>query len=238
MSNTTTHILFDFFGTLVDYSPQPIAQGYVATFSLLEQQGYVGDYETFVKTWSRTYDELEADAKSSHQEFSMHQLASRVLDVTAGIEDQPLAAKLASTYLNEWNVSVSYLDGLAAMISRLANHYTVGIITNTHDTELVPGHLHAMKISEHFDIVVASVSFGLRKPNRAIFDHTLDELGVNGEQCVYIGDNYEADYCGSRAAGIRSLLIDPHRKHQIPEVDRLNSVLALEQHLVDKRHAR
>ena len=36
----TTHILFDFFGNLVNYSEAPIGAGYETTFALTERAGY------------------------------------------------------------------------------------------------------------------------------------------------------------------------------------------------------
>jgi len=41
----TTHVLFDFFGTLVEYSPSRTDQGYDRSFSLLRDAGLRLGYE-------------------------------------------------------------------------------------------------------------------------------------------------------------------------------------------------
>jgi FMN phosphatase YigB (HAD superfamily) len=49
-----THILFDFFGTLVTYSPNHIGQDYGRSYHLLVEQGVGLTYESFVQEWDET----------------------------------------------------------------------------------------------------------------------------------------------------------------------------------------
>ena len=41
---------------------------------------------------------------------------------------------------------------------------------------------------EMFDVVVISGEVGMRKPEPRIFRHTLDRLGLEAEQCVFVDD--------------------------------------------------
>jgi len=41
---------------------------------------------------------------------------------------------------------------------------------------------------EMFDVIVISGEVGMRKPDRDIFEHTLDLLGIPAEQCVFVDD--------------------------------------------------
>jgi len=179
----TSHVLFDFFGTLVEYSASRTQQGYEQSHLLLSRAGSDLNYEGFLTRWSAHCDEFERKA-------------------------QP--------------------RGIEALLAQLAGRFELAIITNTHDPALVPNHLGRMGVASLFPTVVTSVEFGLRKPNPAIFEHTLEILGVAAEDCVYVGDNFEADYLGARSAGIRPLLIDPSRKHAVPESARLTSIFELE----------
>lgn len=47
-----THLLFDFFGTLVDTSPSRTEQGVEASFGLLQREGTALDYDGFLALWS------------------------------------------------------------------------------------------------------------------------------------------------------------------------------------------
>ena len=53
-------------------------------------------------------------------------------------------------------------------------------------------------------------------------------LRVLPEDCVYVGDNYDADYRGAKAAGIVPLLIDSLRKAPVSSKVQLESVFELE----------
>ena len=227
-----THILFDFFGTLVDYMPSRTAQGYSRSFKLLRHAGMALDYEGFLALWSEVFAQFDAEAESSLREFSMADVATEFLkravpDATSG----PLAARLSSTYLAEWNSGVRYPDGIAALLQRLDKQYTLAVITNTHDAGLVPTHLGRMGVRGLLAQVFTSVEFGRRKPAPAIFQHALGVLGAKPECCLYVGDNYDADYLGARSAGICALLIDPTHKTPLDGRDRIDSVFQLEERL-------
>ena len=50
--------------------------------------------------------------------------------------------------------------------------------------------------------------FGERKPSVALFGHVLDRPGVSPEAAFHVGDTYDADVAGARAAGITPILLD------------------------------
>jgi HAD superfamily hydrolase (TIGR01509 family) len=60
-----------------------------------------------------------------------------------------------------------------------------------------------------FETVVDSAVVGLVKPDAAIFDLTLERLGVAPADAVMVGDSPTADIIGAHAAGLRAALIDP-----------------------------
>ncbi|MCZ3389624.1 MAG: HAD family phosphatase [Actinomycetia bacterium] len=52
-----------------------------------------------------------------------------------------------------------------------------------------------------FDVVVISGEVGMRKPEAAIFDHTLDELGLTAGSCVLV-DDHPANIGAAVALGV------------------------------------
>ena len=223
-----THLLFDFFGTLVHYVPSPALEAYRRTYDVFAQAGYSGDYAEFVSLWSGVYTELETDARRTHQEFTMHTqaavVAERGLGRDAERDSAALVERLFRTYLEDWNQGVAHIETVPGMIERLADRYTLGIVSNTHDTELVPAHLKRMAVFQHMDDIVTSAELGVRKPAAAIFEQALERLGVQASACVYVGDTFEADYQGATNAGLSCLLIDPERKSPVPELHRIDSI--------------
>jgi putative hydrolase of the HAD superfamily len=196
-----THILFDFFGTLVRYSPSRTEQGYPRSFALVTGAGARFDYAAFLGLWSEVSAEFDRGAEQT---------------------------------LAEWNQGVAYLKGIQQLLERLSSRYTLSIVTNTHQPDLVPEHLRRMGVSQRFRAVVTSVEFGLRKPHPGIFAHALDRLTAESQECVYVGDDFEADYRGALAAGVDALLIDPMRRTPAPEAARLESIFDLEARLSEE----
>jgi HAD superfamily hydrolase (TIGR01509 family) len=66
--------------------------------------------------------------------------------------------------------------------------------------------LRAAGLVRYFDIIVDSTLAGVEKPDPAIFRPALDALGVLPEEAVYVGDLYDVDVAGARAAGMAAIL--------------------------------
>jgi len=224
----TTHVLFDFFGTLVDYSPSRTEQGYERSFELLQAAGCKLDYQAFLSLWSEVSAEFDEVAERTGREFSMVNLGRVFLRRVIETPADRIVHEFVQTYVAEWNKGVRYFEELPAMLARLSHTFELAVITNTHDADLVPFHLGRMGVADLFSHVVTSVEVGKRKPAPEIFQHALGVLQVEAEDCVYVGDSYEADYAGAQSVGIRGLLIDPHCGEPIAPLDRLRSIFELE----------
>ena len=223
-----THLLFDFFGTLVDYSESRVEQGYENSHQVLLKGGASVDYAGFLAQWSATFDEHEARALASRDEFSMDAVCTAFLrQVLPGEPNEHVVALYRDTFLGEWNQGVHYISGVSEMLAALAQTFKLVLVTNTHHADLVHGHLRAMNVAQHFIAVVTSVEHGKRKPSACIFERALKVSMAKLETSVYIGDSFNADYAGAVNAGLRCLLIDPGRRYEIPPHARLDSILDL-----------
>jgi putative hydrolase of the HAD superfamily len=78
--------------------------------------------------------------------------------------------------------------------------------------------LRMFGFDEHLELAVASLEEGVEKPDRRLFDITLDRLGVTAEETLHVGDNPEDDLQGARNAGIRGVLIDRSAVHPAPPI--------------------
>jgi len=227
-----THLFFDFFGTLVDYSASRTDQGYPRSHQILIDAGCEIGYDDFLQRWDRVAGRFDADAEESLLEYSMHQVGAafleQVLDPRAAAD---ALEPFITCYIDEWNQGVVDLADLPAMLDRLAGQYTLAVVTNTHSPTLVPAHLTRMGIAGYFETVVTSIEHGRRKPHPDIFERSLQRVGAVAASSVYVGDSFDADYRGARAAGMAAYLIDPHGAKPVPEHSRLASVLELEARL-------
>ncbi len=81
----------------------------------------------------------------------------------------------------------------------------LGIVSNSDGR--VEQALAEAGLREYFDVVIDSSLAGIEKPDPAIFRAALDALGVEADQALYVGDLYEVDVVGARAAGIEAVLL-------------------------------
>ncbi len=64
-------------------------------------------------------------------------------------------------------------------------------------------------LRQYFQFVLDSRVVGVEKPDPRIFQIALDQVGISPAEALYIGDLYSIDVVGSRAAGMRAILLDP-----------------------------
>ncbi len=82
----------------------------------------------------------------------------------------------------------------------------LGVVSNGSVT--VVDLLSQTELLSFFEVVIASQSQGIQKPDPRIFGSALEKLGVEPQRTLYVGDLYEVDVLGSRAAGLTAVLID------------------------------
>ncbi|MCS6924508.1 MAG: HAD-IA family hydrolase [Candidatus Binatia bacterium] len=101
-----------------------------------------------------------------------------------------------------------YADTEEALHQLRRRGVSVGIISNF-DSRLF-GILEGLGIASCFDTVIISTRAGAAKPNREIFLQALSALEVRAEEAVHVGDSYDADVVGARAAGLLPVLLERH----------------------------
>ena len=97
-------------------------------------------------------------------------------------------------------------EKLVALIRKLRRSYKLAIISNATDALLET--LAVYSLLDEFDLVVGSAYEGVMKPNRLIYDRTLERLGSPAEKSVFI-DDAPANVAGARALGMNAILFKP-----------------------------
>lgn len=99
-----------------------------------------------------------------------------------------------------------FSDARALLDQITSDGRRLGIVSNN---ILAGERVEALGLAGYFETIVTPLdNEGIGKPHPEIFQLALDRLGVSAEETIYIGDTYETDVVGARAAGIRSLLVD------------------------------
>ncbi|MEJ2217244.1 MAG: HAD-IA family hydrolase [Gemmatimonadota bacterium] len=99
-------------------------------------------------------------------------------------------------------------DGTEAALRTLRGRgYTLGVVSNADGR--VESFLELAGLRRYLDFVVDSAVVGVEKPDPGIFRIALERAGVEPPLAVHVGDIYEIDVVGARAAGVQGILLDP-----------------------------
>ncbi|WP_427888537.1 HAD family hydrolase [Kribbella sp. GL6] len=116
-------------------------------------------------------------------------------------------------YLKQYRGSwVAFPDARPALEVARGNGWRVGVLTNG-NTAQQNAKLEAIGLAEYVDVVCASESLGVSKPDPLAYQRVCDELGVAPADALMIGDNLELDVLAARAAGMTARHLDRSTGH-------------------------
>jgi putative hydrolase of the HAD superfamily len=167
------------------------------------------------------------DEKRGRQYFDL------VLD-TAGVpasEARTKAVDALRAYHSRHNLWETIPPDVIPALHRLRNMgLRIAVVSNANGT--LCAHFERLGLSRAVECVVDSTDVGVEKPDPAIFEHALARLGARRETTVHVGDLYNVDVVGARAAGLRAVLFDPldlsadEPCERVRSLDELASLLA------------
>ena len=98
--------------------------------------------------------------------------------------------------------SVAFLfDDVRDTLKELKKKYKIAVLTNGNASSQ-RRKLNTINIYDLLDYSLVSSEYGVRKPDKKIFEYTAKQLDLKTEECSYVGDNYKIDILGSRNAGM------------------------------------
>ena len=80
----------------------------------------------------------------------------------------------------------------------------IGCVTNGRD-HMQRSKLAGLGLTGFFGSIVTSGGFGRKKPDPAIFQHCLQELGAEPSQAAFVGDSFSADMEPALALGMQAI---------------------------------
>ena len=85
-------------------------------------------------------------------------------------------------------------------------------------------------ISSYFNYVFTSEDLGYEKPNKMIFEKSLDIAKLTPSEVVFIGDQVESDILGAKNANILPILLDRYNNYEnYSEVIKINDLFQLQE---------
>jgi putative hydrolase of the HAD superfamily len=191
-------VIFDLFGTLVnDYS----GPGYEAILGQMASMLGVS-YSDFRRLWSDTSYKRNTGGFSSIQDNIPY--ICRELGAPAKQDDTKRAAQIRRDFKR--GVMLAPRADAVEVLSRLKSQdLKIGLVSNC--TPDAPVIWPDTPLASLFDVTVFSSSVGILKPDPRIYLLATEWLGVQPEDCLYVGDGGSQELTGAAKVGMSPVLI-------------------------------
>lgn len=124
---------------------------------------------------------------------------------------------------NLWELVPS---GVRPALAALREHgLRLVVVSNANGT--LRAHMDRLGLAADVDIVIDSCDEGVEKPDPRLFEIALERAGARKETTIHVGDLYQVDVVGARAAGVRPVLLDETGLHPNVDCDRVSSLAEL-----------
>ena len=205
-------IIFDLFGTLVDsYSVQGYNRLLTDMASALELPS-----EDFSKLWRDTTYERGIGIFKTTEE-SIRYICNKLI---VSVSDENIR-KCEQIRLENTRKALTPKNGAVDILKSLRGlGYKIGLITNC--SADVPLFWKNTEFSHFFDVTIFSASVGMKKPDPKIYNLACEQLGVEPNECLYIGDGDSNELSGASQLGMDAVMIrDPNEidPYRLVEVD-------------------
>jgi putative hydrolase of the HAD superfamily len=204
-------MLFDLWGTLINSDAFDPNLGSAAILQASANPRGV-TLEDVQALGGRVVSSVEGREDQSAMEFTQASLL-RILEDSFDL-------RYRKTLLDvEWDfwqaaLSVRLIDGVAALLPLVAAMgIRMGVVSNSSfAAATLEKELDRHGVRGHFDFVVSSADYGVRKPDPLIFEVALRRLGLDASRTWFAGDNVGYDIVGARAAGIFPVAFNPRKE--------------------------
>jgi HAD superfamily hydrolase (TIGR01509 family) len=105
---------------------------------------------------------------------------------------------------NLWQSVPADVSGTLATLR--ARGIKLAVVSNSNGS--IATLLASVGLAHHFDAIVDSGNEGVEKPSPRIFEIALERVCGQPQRAVHVGDFYNIDVVGARAAGIEAVLLD------------------------------
>jgi putative hydrolase of the HAD superfamily len=148
-----------------------------------------------------------ADAQlMAHPEITTLQLLPLMLEHAAcqlrylGLPAQPYQQRLAEGFCH---AARGGLQASVGVLTALRQRYTLGVISNFYGNVVTL--CQQCGLAALCDVIIDSAQVGVSKPEQRIFTLALEQLGRVPQTAVYVGDSFERDVLGAKAAGLYTI---------------------------------
>jgi len=142
----------------------------------------------------------------SKAELSLERFLHPLIQV--GVDNSALAIEIGEEYLKMLPTRTALVPHAKELLEYLYPKYPLTIVSNGF-IEVQYKKLNSCGLEQYFSHVVLSEAAKALKPDKRIFEYAMQLNNATAEDCIMIGDSYEADITGAINAGIDQVYFNP-----------------------------
>ncbi len=120
--------------------------------------------------------------------------------------EDSLAKFLFADFKDKYGFEAVLFEGVKEILERLSGKFSLGLVTNGR-ARCQNAKLDHVGIRHLFKSIKISEEFGIKKPDKSIFEACLYELGAKPSECICIGDNPENDLFPAKNIGMKVIWV-------------------------------
>lgn len=200
-------VIFDLFGTLVDIYTHDDYYGTLETMTSVLK----APYDEFMKLWFDTAERRVTGIFRTLEENLRY--ICRELNITVTEIQLTRASRIRRDYVIKTLIP---REGTIEVLAHLKSvGYKIGLVSNCSSEP--PVIWPDTPFANLFDVTIFSSTAGVQKPDPRIYRMATDALGVEPEDCLYIGDGDSNELTGAAGVGLHPVLIKaPLESNTVP----------------------
>lgn len=169
-------------------------------------------FDMFYEPFVESYHEFQQLKLKEFKEFPNRERFILMLDkmnLSSISEKDILIDQMVLAHMNALSSCIEYPEDNKETLEYLkSKEYRLAIVSNFDYAPTAHMLLQENNLTQLFEVIVISEEVGWRKPKDIIFQSAVNNLDINPEDILFVGDNYSADVIGSKSMGMDAAWIN------------------------------
>ncbi|NOY76154.1 MAG: HAD family hydrolase [Kiritimatiellaeota bacterium] len=197
-------VVFDYGNTLIELGPKQVEVLNGVLLSRLREWYGPCDERMFAEIRKRQI--VAPYATEEFIENDREEICMELVKELYGIApDDAAVAEMMELKHETFVNAIELPDFVIPLLEKLRETRSLGFISNYPCRQSIIDSLEKVGIIDFFNSIIVSGEIGVVKPHARIFQRSLEELKLEPEECLYVGDNWLADIQGARRIGMRAV---------------------------------
>ena len=202
-------VITDYIGTLANVRNYSLEASINTLRDALAAVGFETEKQSFLAAYKTAHEKYRAIRYGELREVTNAVWVSEALTALGyqtTVDDSRMKEAL-NVFFQDFIDSLELRPNAESFLKQTAEKCRLGLISNFTYAPVVYSSLRKLGISDFFNVIVVSEENGYRKPHQKIFQDTLQQLHVEANEAVYIGDSPKEDIKGALQAGIMTFFV-------------------------------